>query len=132
VCLVGDQGEPGRSDVLMAVWLEDERVGLALRWNILLRCGLDSSVKIWRTEPLQLDLSGSRAGTPNRRRNRPCSSPTRVSNSFNQTLDGLTPSPKSEVQPNTRRVGSVPNNWVGSNPTPTKHTVKCAPKGMCS
>ena len=54
VCLVGERGEPGRSEsILMAVWLEDGRVGLALEWNIPLRCGLDSSVKIWRTEPLQ-------------------------------------------------------------------------------
>jgi len=54
VCLVGERGEPGRSEpVPVAVWLEDERVGLALEWNIPLRCGLDSSVKIWRTEPLQ-------------------------------------------------------------------------------
>jgi hypothetical protein len=39
------------------------------------------------------------------------------STSFNQILNGLVPSPKSEVQPNTGRVGSVPKNWVGSNPT---------------
>ena len=54
VCLVGERGEPGRSEPIpVAVWLEDERVGLAPGWNIPLRCGLDSSVKIWRTEPLQ-------------------------------------------------------------------------------
>jgi len=54
VCLVGERGELGRSEpVPVAVWLEDERVGLAPEWNIFLRCGLDSSVKIWRTEPLQ-------------------------------------------------------------------------------
>ena len=54
MCLVGERGELGRSEpVPVAVWLEDERVGLAPEWNIFLRCGLDSSVKIWRTEPLQ-------------------------------------------------------------------------------
>jgi len=54
VCLVGERGEPGRSEpVSVAVCLEDGRVGLAPGWNISLRCGLDSSVKIWRTEPLQ-------------------------------------------------------------------------------
>ena len=54
VCLVGERGEPDRSEpVPVAVWLEDERVGLVPGWNISLRCGLDSSVKIWRTEPLQ-------------------------------------------------------------------------------
>jgi len=48
VCLVGERGEPGRSEpILVAVWLEDRRVGLAPG------CGLDPSVKIWRTEPLQ-------------------------------------------------------------------------------
>ena len=53
VCLVGERGEPGQSEpVPVAVWLEDGRVRLAPEWNILLRCGLDSSVKIWRTEPL--------------------------------------------------------------------------------
>jgi len=38
--------------VPVAVWLKDVRVELTLEWNIPLRCGLDSSVKIWRTEPL--------------------------------------------------------------------------------
>jgi len=37
----------------IAVWMETRRVWLAPEGNILLRCGLDSSVKIWRTEPLQ-------------------------------------------------------------------------------
>jgi hypothetical protein len=47
VCLFGERGEPGRSEsVPVAVWLEDEMVGLASGWNISLRCGLDSSVKI--------------------------------------------------------------------------------------
>jgi len=55
-------------------------------------------------------LSGSRARTPN-------GVTSHVSNSFNQILDVLAPSPKSKVQPNTRRIGYVPKNWVGSNPT---------------
>jgi hypothetical protein len=47
VCLVGERGEPGRSEpVPVAVWLEDERVGLAPGWNIPLRCGLAPSLKI--------------------------------------------------------------------------------------
>ena len=37
----------------IAVWMEMRRVGLAPEGNILLRCGFHSSVKIWRTEPLQ-------------------------------------------------------------------------------
>ena len=53
MCLVGERGEPGQSEpVPVPVWLKDGRVGLALEWNIPLRCGLDPSVKIWRTEPL--------------------------------------------------------------------------------
>jgi hypothetical protein len=47
VCLVGERGEPGRSEPIpVAVWLEDGRVGLAPGWNIPLRCGLAPSVKI--------------------------------------------------------------------------------------
>ena len=47
VCLVRERSEPGRSEpVPVAVWLEDGRVGLAPEWNIPLRCGLDSSIKI--------------------------------------------------------------------------------------
>jgi hypothetical protein len=54
LCLVGERGEPGWSEPIpVAVWLEDGRVGLASEWNIPLRGGLDSSVKIWRTDPLQ-------------------------------------------------------------------------------
>jgi hypothetical protein len=46
VCLVGEPGEPGRSETIpVAVWLEDGRVGLASGWNIPLRCGLAPSVK---------------------------------------------------------------------------------------
>ena len=35
------------------VWMEMRRVGLAPEENIPLRCGFHSSLKIWRTEPLQ-------------------------------------------------------------------------------
>jgi hypothetical protein len=47
VFLVGEWGEPGRSEpfFFLAVWLEDERVRLASGWNISHRCGLDSFVK---------------------------------------------------------------------------------------
>ena len=37
----------------IAVWMEMRRVGLAPKENIPLRCGFDSSLKIWRTELLQ-------------------------------------------------------------------------------
>ena len=37
----------------IAVWMEMRRVGLAPEENIPLKCGFDSSLKIWRTEPLQ-------------------------------------------------------------------------------
>ena len=37
----------------IAVWMEMRRVGLAPEGNIPLRCGFHSSLKIWRTEPLQ-------------------------------------------------------------------------------
>ena len=43
--------------------------------------------------------------------------PTRILNSFNQTWNVFTPSPKSEVQPNNKWVGSIPKIRIGSNPT---------------
>jgi hypothetical protein len=36
---------------------------------------------------------------------------------FQTNMRWVDPSPKSEMQLNTERVGSVPKNWVGSNPT---------------
>jgi hypothetical protein len=55
----------------------------------------------------------------------PCH-PTCILNSFNQTLDGLTPFPKSKLQPKNRRVGSIPKRrrepTQPTHPT-TKHTV---------
>ena len=38
------------------------------------------------------------------------------SNSLNQTCDGLTPSPKSDLQPNNEWVASVLKMRVGANP----------------
>ena len=54
VCLVGGWGGLGWSEPApIAVWMEMRRDGLASEENIPLRCGFDSSLKIWRTEPLQ-------------------------------------------------------------------------------
>ena len=55
VCLVGERSKPGRSgSILAAVWMEDERVGLAPGGNIPPRCGLAPSSEKWRTERTQL------------------------------------------------------------------------------
>ena len=115
VCLVGERGEPGRSEpVSVAVWLEDERVGFAPGWNIPLRCGLDSSIKIWRTEPLQPGWVGPAQGP----QTAGAADPARPQAVFpilstkhwtvwlrpqnqkcNQTLDELAPSLKTRLNP---------------------------------
>ena len=54
MCLVGGWGGLGWSEPApIADWMEMRRVGLAPEGNILLRCRFHSSLKIWRTEPLQ-------------------------------------------------------------------------------
>jgi len=81
VCLVGERGEPGRSEpVPVAVWLEDERVGLAPVWNIPLTGWTRPSKSGGWSRSSRVDVH-------------------QTLNSFNQTLNGAPPSPI--LQPNT-------------------------------
>jgi len=69
----------------------DGWVGSRVEYFSQMRVGLVHQNLADRAAPA--GLSGSRARTPN-------GVTSHVFNSFNQTLDGLAPSPKSEVQPN--------------------------------